>query len=69
MMHHALRKACRAILWVTLLLFGVVVMISFLGLAGCMSQRVTVGDQESCIETRALVFTNVECQLKDEVEE
>ena len=52
-----------SILSVALIIALVILMVS------CVSQRVTVGDEETCVETRALVFTNIECELKDKVKE
>jgi len=54
-MHHAIKKAARAILWVVFTLFCVVAVIGTFGLAGCVSQEVVIGPSPTCIGSQAKV--------------
>ena len=36
-------------------------------MSGCVSQRTVVGGEETCVESRALLFTSVKCSNNDEV--
>ena len=38
-------------------------------LSGCVSQRTTVGGEETCVESKALLFTSVKCSNNDDVTE
>jgi len=55
----------RDIIATILIVAGVVGFV--LVMSGCVSQRTTVGGEETCVESRALLFTSVKCSNNDEV--
>ena len=55
-MHRAIKKAGRAILWVILTLFAVLVMVSFLSMGGCITQEMHVGEAPVCVNSKAKII-------------
>jgi len=55
-MHQALKKAGRAILWVIFTLFCVGIVVGFLGLGGCITQEMHIGEAPVCVNSKAKII-------------